>query len=114
LAEGVDVAEVCRHVEVSVQTYQRWRHQFKAMRLEDVEQADRSAPGPGKRFFATTVPSNAGDESAQEITSSPSARRLALHEIGEDCFFKRQHAGYIEGSEPLLTSGEQRRPSLRP
>jgi putative transposase len=32
LAEGADLDGVCRHREVSVQTYQRWRSQFKAMR----------------------------------------------------------------------------------
>mgnify|MGYP001793833806 CR=1 FL=1 len=36
LAEGAEVADVCRHLEVSVQTYQRWRSQYKAMRPEDV------------------------------------------------------------------------------
>lgn len=36
LAEGADIDAVCRHLEVSVQTYQRWRAQFKAMRPEDV------------------------------------------------------------------------------
>ena len=36
LAEGVDVDAVCRHLEVSVQTYQRWRVQYRAMRPEDV------------------------------------------------------------------------------
>jgi putative transposase len=36
LAEGTDVAEISRHLEISVPTYQRWRHQFKAMRPEDV------------------------------------------------------------------------------
>jgi putative transposase len=36
LAEGADVALVCRQLEVSVQTYQRWRVQYKAMRPEDV------------------------------------------------------------------------------
>jgi putative transposase len=36
LAEGGDVDAVCRHLEVSVQTYQRWRSQYKAMRPEDV------------------------------------------------------------------------------
>jgi putative transposase len=35
-AEGADVDAVCRHLEVLVQTYQRWRAQFKAMRPEDV------------------------------------------------------------------------------
>ena len=36
LAEGADVDGVCRHLEVSVQTYQRWRSQYKAMRPDDV------------------------------------------------------------------------------
>jgi transposase-like protein len=36
LAEGSDVDAVCRQLEISVQTYQRWRSQFKAMRPEDV------------------------------------------------------------------------------
>ena len=36
LAEGADVDAVCRHLEISIQTYQRWRSQFKAMRPEDV------------------------------------------------------------------------------
>jgi putative transposase len=36
LAEGSDVDAVCRHLEISIQTYQRWRLQYKAMRPEDV------------------------------------------------------------------------------
>jgi putative transposase len=36
LAEGTDLLDVCRDLEVSVQTYQRWRSQYKAMRPEDV------------------------------------------------------------------------------
>ena len=36
LAEGSDVGAVCRQLEISIQTYQRWRSQFKAMRPEDV------------------------------------------------------------------------------
>jgi putative transposase len=36
LAEGTDVDAVCRHLEISVQTYQRWRAQYRAMRPEDV------------------------------------------------------------------------------
>jgi hypothetical protein len=36
LAEGTDLKDVCRHLEVSVQTYQHPRVQYKAMRPEDV------------------------------------------------------------------------------
>jgi putative transposase len=47
LAEGVDVAEVARHLEVSEQTYHRWRNQFGGMkaddarRLKDLERENR-------------------------------------------------------------------------
>jgi putative transposase len=36
LAEGTELVDVCRHLEISIQTYQRWRSQYKAMRPEDV------------------------------------------------------------------------------
>jgi putative transposase len=37
LAEGVDVAEVARHLEVSEQTYHRWRNQFGGMKADDAK-----------------------------------------------------------------------------
>ncbi len=37
LAEGADVAEVARQLEVSEQTYHRWRHQFGGMKAEDAK-----------------------------------------------------------------------------
>ena len=36
LAEGAEVEDVCRHLEVSIQTYQRWRAKYKAMRPDEV------------------------------------------------------------------------------
>jgi transposase-like protein len=35
LAEGADVAGVARHLEVSEQTYHRWRNQFGGMKADD-------------------------------------------------------------------------------
>jgi transposase-like protein len=35
LAEGADVADVARHLEVSEQTYHRWRNQFGSMKADD-------------------------------------------------------------------------------
>ena len=35
--EGVDVAEVARHLEVSEQTYRRWRNQFGDMKADDAK-----------------------------------------------------------------------------
>jgi putative transposase len=36
LGEGADIAEVARHLEVSEQTYHRWRNQFGGMNADDV------------------------------------------------------------------------------
>ena len=36
LAEGMALPDICRQLEVSVQTYQRWRSQYSAMRPDDV------------------------------------------------------------------------------
>ena len=36
LASGKDVEEVCRSLEVSLQTYQRWKAQYQARRPEEV------------------------------------------------------------------------------
>ena len=37
LNEGKDVAEVARHLQVSEQTYHRWRNQFGGMKADDVK-----------------------------------------------------------------------------
>jgi putative transposase len=37
LGEGAEVADVARHLEVSEQTYQRWRNQFGGMKADDAK-----------------------------------------------------------------------------
>ena len=37
LGEGADIATVCRHLEVSEQTYHRWRKQYGSMEVDDVK-----------------------------------------------------------------------------
>jgi putative transposase len=37
LGEGADIAEVARHLEVSEQTYHRWRTQFGGMKADDAK-----------------------------------------------------------------------------
>jgi transposase-like protein len=36
IGEGADIPSVCRHLEVSEQTYHRWRAQFREMQVDDV------------------------------------------------------------------------------
>ncbi len=37
LAEGADIADVARHLEVSEQTYHRWRNQYGGMKADDAK-----------------------------------------------------------------------------
>ncbi len=37
LGEGAEVAAVARHLEVSEQTYHRWRNQFGGMKVDDAK-----------------------------------------------------------------------------
>ena len=37
LAEGAGIADVARHLEVSEQTFHRWRNQYGAMGADDVK-----------------------------------------------------------------------------
>ena len=37
LAEGGDVADVARHLQVSEQTFHRWRNQFGGMKADDAK-----------------------------------------------------------------------------
>lgn len=37
LNEGKDVADVCRELQVSEQTYYRWRNQFGGMKADDAK-----------------------------------------------------------------------------
>lgn len=37
LNEGADIPAVCRHLEVSEQTYHRWRQQYGSMQADDVK-----------------------------------------------------------------------------
>ena len=36
LAEGTELPEVCRSLEISVQTYHRWQKQYQGMRREEI------------------------------------------------------------------------------
>ena len=36
LAEGTELREICRSLEISIQTYHRWQKQYQGMRREEV------------------------------------------------------------------------------
>ena len=81
LGEGIELPEVFKQLEVSEQTYYRWRNQFGGMKAEDVKrlegagggereaEADRRRSGPGE-------PGVEGDREGKLV--SPSRRRRAV------------------------------------
>jgi putative transposase len=83
LAEGADVDAVCRHLEVSVQTYQRWRSQFKAMRPEDVVRLKQLEKENArlKRIVGEQAPDidNAQGGGAGKLVSPERRRRAVRH-----------------------------------
>jgi putative transposase len=48
LAEGKEIADVCRELRVSEQTYYRWRNQFGGLKADapTLVSRDRSRPNP--------------------------------------------------------------------
>jgi hypothetical protein len=49
LNEGADVAAVARHLEISEQTYHRWRNQFGGMKADDVKRLKELEAENGRR-----------------------------------------------------------------
>ena len=41
LSEGATIARVCQQLEVSEQTFHRWRHQYGGMKADDVREFKR-------------------------------------------------------------------------
>ena len=84
LAEGKDVAAVCRELGVSEQTYHRWRNQFgglkadDAKRLKDLERENSTL----KRLLADAELEKAAlKEIARGKLLSPERRRAAVHHL---------------------------------
>jgi putative transposase len=80
VAEGAEVAEVARHLEVSEQTHHRWRNQFGGMkaddakRLKELERENRDLKqivGQG-----TGEPGAAGDREGRSYRSSRVVRAV--------------------------------------
>jgi putative transposase len=68
LAEGKDVAEVARQLQVSEQTYHRWRAQFGGMKADEV-----------KRLKELEVE----NRRLKEIVADKELENLALREIAK-------------------------------
>lgn len=75
LNEGKDVADVCRELQVSEQTYYRWRNQFGGMqpddakRLKDLEQENAAL----KRLLADAELEKAALAEISKENSEPGA-----------------------------------------
>jgi transposase-like protein len=75
LAEGADVAEVARQLEISEPTYHRWRNQFGGMKADDA------------RRLRELERENA---QLKRLVADKELENLALREISRDAPIDRQ------------------------
>ena len=100
LAEGKDVEEVARHLEVSEQTYHRWRAQYGGMKADDVRRLKELEVENTrlKRIVADKELENlraAGDREGKLV--SPSRRRRAVHMLCDRLDISQRRACQIVG-----------------
>src|SRR5271165_6673628 len=83
LGEGKDIADVCRELGVSEQTYYRWRNQFgglkadDAKRLKELERENATL----KRLLAEAELEKAALKEIAWKLLSPERRRAAVHHL---------------------------------
>ena len=56
LGEGADIVQVARHLEVSEQTYHRWRNQFGGMKADDAKRLKELEGGRNRASSKRIVP----------------------------------------------------------
>ena len=100
LGEGKDIADVCRELGVSEQTYYRWRNQFgglkadDAKRLKDLEKENSTL----KRLLADAELEKAAlKEIARGTLLSPERRRAAVHHLMEAMGVSERFACRVTG-----------------
>ena len=84
LAEGKDIADVCRELQVSEQTYYRWRNQFGGLKADDAKRL--KDPGAGERDAEAAARRCGAGEGGVEGDRlgkllSPARRRAAVHHL---------------------------------
>jgi transposase-like protein len=84
LADGKDIADVCRELQVSEQTYYRWRNQFGGLKADDAKrlkdlQKENAAAEAAARGRGAGEGGVEGDRSGKLL--SPARRRAAVHHL---------------------------------
>jgi putative transposase len=111
LGEGADVAEVARHLEVSEQTYHRWRNQFGGMKADDAKRLKELERENArlKRIVAQGARDRrlAGDLPGKLV--GPSRRRRAVEMLQERLGVSQRRACAIVGQH---RSTQRHQPAL--
>jgi hypothetical protein len=96
-AEGANVDAVCRHLEISVRTYHRWRPQFKAIRRlgprpREGAHCAEMAFGEWRRTqeLRSLEPSTLGAPTRRPGGGYPSGSTLCSVLAAPDCFEPRR------------------------
>jgi transposase-like protein len=89
LGEGKDIAAVCRKLQVSEQTYYRWRNQFGGLKADDAKRL-KDWSGRTRRSSVPSVMPNGRRPSSSPQASSLGPRSRPRHPGKPE---STQHAG---------------------
>ena len=114
LAEGADIATVAKHLEVSEQTYHRWRAQYGGMKADDAKKLRglERENAQLKRIVADKeeLQIDALRIISQGKFSSPGRRRAAVHLLRRELDVSERWACAVVGQ----SRSTQRRPAPEP
>jgi hypothetical protein len=113
VAEGAEVATVARHLEVSEQTYHRWRAQYGGMKADDAKRL-RELERENAQLKRIVADKGAADRRAEDHQLgkilSPGRRRAAVHCLQEQLGVSERWACLVVGQS--RTTQRRRLPSL--
>jgi hypothetical protein len=100
-AEGKNVAEVARELEISEQTYSRWRNQYGDMKADDAKELRRLRDENGrlKRVVADLTLDNQMLKEVARKLLSPSRRRDAVVHLREVFGVSERRACRVTGQQ---------------
>jgi transposase len=111
LGEGADIAAVTRHLEISEQTFHRWRNQYGGMKADDtkrLKELERENATLKRLLADAEVEKAALREIARELVS-PSRRRPAVAMLQERLGLSQRRACRITGQH---RSVQRHRPAV--
>ena len=100
LNEGQDVAAVCRYLQVSEQTYHRWRNQYRGMKADDAKEL-RDLRKENQRLKRIVADKELEIDALREISARcDNGPELTANALKDWCRFTGAGTDYIDPGSP--------------